>query len=179
MRSGCLSESSCVFRRTELSSNCAMCTMECGTFATDARPRSCAVAHFDSGDLDIYYQFYKTDDRGRSSMPDILLMQSDKAGPQALVVVDPKHGRSYSKGRVSRTLRRYSKEHDAVLTAVVNYYPVAGYQFKHQADGVRHTVLASDVQPGSQATQLFELVLAEILTASNFRKQDPDPSVGL
>jgi len=136
----------------------------------------CAVAHFDSGDLDIYYQFYKTNDRGRSSMPDIVLMEGRRAAAGALAVIDPKHGRSYSKGRVRRTLRRYSKEHGAALTAVVNYYPVPGYQFDHQADGVRHEVLASDVQPGSLATQQFELVLAEVLTSRNYRRQDQDPT---
>jgi hypothetical protein len=128
----------------------------------------CAVSHFDTGDVYLYYQFYGSDKHGPSTMPDIMLSEGLADESQTLAVIDPKHGRSYRKGRVLGTLRRYSRRYNAILTAIVNYYPVSSYEFNHVADGTRHSILASDVRTSSRSSQQFEQVMAEILTSRGY-----------
>ena len=110
--------------------------------------------------LKVYYQLHVQSDDG-ADMPDIAVI-----GAQPIVVLDPKHGRSYTRGKVQRVLTRYAASFSAALTAIVNYYPVRSYVFEVASHDDIRWLLASGVSPGSAAAERLELLIRDAVLAT-------------
>jgi hypothetical protein len=134
----------------------------------------CAVVHFSTaGDLYVCYQLFRGGRVGReASMPDIALLDGPTADARAIAVLDPKHGMSYRRGRVWKTLRRYHAAYRASVTVINNYYEHPSYRFAHFADGGSHQIMASGVRPSSQPTAQLELVLRQALVNRGYTTAD-------
>ena len=119
-----------------------------------------ATCDIDDTPLDVYYQLHVRSDRG-ADMPDIAVI-----GDQPILVLDPKHGRSYTRSKVQRVLTRYAEGFAATLTAIVNYYPMPAYPFEVTQQGNRRWLLASGIAPGSSGVQRLELLIRDAVLAS-------------
>lgn len=110
--------------------------------------------------INVYYQLHVQSDDG-ADMPDIAVI-----GGQPIVVLDPKHGRSYTRGKVQRVLTRYAASFSAALTAIVNYYPARSYGFEVTSHGDKRWLLASGIAPGSAGVQRLELLIRDAMLAT-------------
>ena len=136
-------------------------------YARASRP--CAVAHLGAKDLYLYYQLHIADcPESNSGMPDIILAEEGIRGATAILVIDPKHGRSYTRGTVRKTLNRYRRLLEADLTAIVNYYEHPSYPFLHFADGTHQSILASGAQPDSLVIKRLESAINGVLLARGY-----------
>jgi hypothetical protein len=126
--------------------------------------RPIATARFPEGELNLHYQLFQAGDEG-ADMPDLVIMPP--AG-RPLVVIDPKHGRSYTRSRVEEVLHRYARHLQADLTAIVNYYWMPGYSFEDLQSGGREWVLASGVAPGTVTTERLELGVTSVLLGRGY-----------
>jgi hypothetical protein len=135
--------------------------------------RPAASATFSGGILDVFYQLFRMGTQG-NDMPDLAVIESHG---KALIVVDPKHGRSYRRGKVQKTLARYGKGFEADLTAVVNYTPMPSYHFDDARRGLHRWLLASDIRPGSLTTRRFELACSDVLLGRGYHLGAQPPSM--
>lgn len=127
-----------------------------------------ARASFSAGDVDFHYQYWRDSDEG-ADMPDLVAMAR---GGRPIAVIDPKHGRTYSRSDVQVVLTRYATQLDADLTAVINYFPMRKYPFEHTRTPMRSWILASDVAPGTNASRRLELLFEEAVRARGFHETE-------
>jgi hypothetical protein len=123
---------------------------------------------FSAGDVDFYYQYWRHSDEG-ADMPDLVAIAR---GGRPIAVIDPKHGRTYSRSRVQTVLTRYATQLDADLTAVINYFPMRSYPFEHVRTPMRSWLLASDVAPGTNASRRLELLFEEAVRGRGFHETE-------
>ncbi len=124
---------------------------------------------FDEGVVDVYYQLFRESDEA-ADMPDIAILPRDG---RAIMVLDPKHGLSYNRGKVQSVLSRYARHLKADLTAIVNYFPKKSYPFDAVWKGARCWLLASDVALHSAHARRLELRLADVLLARGYAASPP------
>jgi hypothetical protein len=124
-------------------------------FTKDSRP----VAYLcsDKARLEVFYQLYsKRENTG--DMPDIGVRFPDK---KALVILDPKHGLTYTSSDLGDVAKRYLEAFRASVTIVHNYYPM-----KSQDETIsfepRCTIL-SDVRPGGAGLALFDRLIRSVV----------------
>ncbi|PYQ30575.1 MAG: hypothetical protein DMF56_07125 [Acidobacteria bacterium] len=127
-----------------------------------------ARATFSAGEVDFYYQYWRDSAEG-ADMPDLVAAMR---GGRPIAVIDPKHGRSYSRSRVQAVLTRYATQLDADLTAIVNYFPMRSYPFENVRTPMRSWILASDVAPGTNASRRLELLFEETLRGRGFHEAE-------
>jgi hypothetical protein len=137
---------------------------------SDAPVASCEIR---SRRLDIYYQLYekaRTKAEAfaqKADMPDIAIKRRDGA---YLFILDPKHGRTYSRPRVKHTLDRYLRL-GADVTAIVNYMDMSAYQFELIPTDAGIAVLASGVAPQGRGITPLEELLAGSLRAAGYAQE--------
>jgi hypothetical protein len=122
--------------------------------------------------LDIYYQLYQKAQSEtkafaqQADMPDIAVKRGDGT---YLFVLDPKHGKTYSRLKVKRTLDRYLRL-GADVTAIVNYMDMPAYQFERIPVDRGIALLASDVAPQGRGITPLEKLLDESLQAAGYAR---------
>lgn len=111
-------------------------------------------------DIDVFYQFIEIG-ADRSFMPDIYLATTSG---KPLVVVDPKHGRSYSRHKVKEVGDSYSTHFRAPLCAVVNYFGMDRYAFEEITSPHGLIVLGSNIRPGTFGVRQLDVAIEKCLT---------------
>ena len=119
-----------------------------------------ATCHLGDMPLKVYYQLHSRSEDG-ADMPDIAVIGTD-----TIVVIDPKHGRSYTRSKVQRVLTRYAASFSAALTAIVNYYPMRSYQFELTSQGDSRWLLASGIAPASVGVQRLDLLIRDAVLST-------------
>jgi hypothetical protein len=69
--------------------------------------------------LDIYYQLFEKR-AGRGQMPDLLVRTT---GGRDVLVIDPKHGLSFSRGDLRDVAECYAQTSSTVVSCVIDYFP--------------------------------------------------------
>ena len=120
--------------------------------------------------LNVFYQLYRkaqaaTAHAQTADMPDIAVQRH---GGDFLLVLDPKHGRSYSRRNVADVLDRYYRRLGADVTAIVNYMAMSAYRFEVTVKRGRIALLASDVAPQGHGIAPLEALIAKSLRAAGF-----------
>lgn len=131
-----------------------------------------ASARFAGGSVDVHYQYWsegESEGGAGADMPDLVLKP-----PQGrpIAIIDPKHGRSYTRSKVQKVLVRYAAL-DADLTAIVNYFDMPTYRFELTRAASRTWVLAADIAPDSALARRLELQLADAVHARGFHGAAP------
>lgn len=126
-----------------------------------------AICRFPRSTVEFYYQYWREHDKG-ADMPDIVLLERDGRG---LAVIDPKHGRSYSRSKVRPVLTRYARHLGADLTAIINYFHIPGYAFEFVRSAQQSWILASDIAPGTLHARRLESLVEEAFLARGFARQ--------
>lgn len=144
---------------------------------------------FDSRILEVYYQLYqeknsadkltphpnkrspsKNKKTKAADMPDIAVLIPNDG---AVLVLDPKHGRSYSRGKVMDVLNEYSsnpKLHPD-LTAIVNYFRMNDYPPHDVSQTCRSLLLTSEVCPGGRGLAQLEHRFASALRQRGYKSK--------
>ena len=155
-----------------------------------------ATCTFPTGTAELYYQLYRkkkeaetpesqcqpagvqppqangtTKPVRKADMPDLALLVP---GAAPVLIVDPKHGRSYSKKKVKRVLTLYSSL-GADFTAVVNYFPMKAYPLEEFREGTRRMVLLSDVRLNGSGLKELEAMLEDTLNARHLSGPNEQP----
>jgi hypothetical protein len=131
-----------------------------------------ATISFPQGDLRLYYQWRPQGTDG-TNMPDIAVTDT---ADNALLILDPKHGRSYGRTKVARTLNRYASAFDAPLTGVVNYYPMPRYGYENPAMSSDRKLLASDISPGSANAQRLKEAMVALFVREGYSDPTSQPA---
>lgn len=116
-------------------------------FTKDSDPA--LALRFDDQWVDVYYQYYQSGDQG-GDMPDIAVKLRDS---RFLAVLDPKHGKSYSRSDLNGVCQRYARAFDPYLSCVVNYFDVRESEV---LDGGRsRSLVIYGLMPGADASTLL------------------------
>jgi hypothetical protein len=133
-----------------------------------------ASSQFPGGRVDLLYQFWEqTEDEEGADMPDIVLRHENG---DYIAVIDPKHGTSYRRNKVDKILRRYYSHFDAVLTAMVNYYPMPSYAFSEKRISSSRLLLASGIAPAAANVRRLELNLEDALLERGLYRRTAQPA---
>jgi hypothetical protein len=100
-------------------------------------------------------------------MPDIAIR---RRGGAHLFVLDPKHGRTYSRPKVKDVLDRYLRL-GADVTAIVNYMEMSAYQFERIPTERGIALLAWAVAPQGRGIRPLEELLAGSLRATGYAQE--------
>jgi hypothetical protein len=147
----------------------ALLDVEAGAWKLSYSRSNAPVAHCEIGGehLDIFYQLYEKAQTSthtqKADMPDIAVRRADG---QYLFVLDPKHGRTYSRRKVEEVLDRYHERLQADVTAIVNYMDMAAYPFVRLPTKSGVALLASDVAPRGRGIEPLEKLFAASLRAA-------------
>ena len=111
--------------------------------------------------LEVYYQLFRTGAEGNALTPKT--WRSSRSHGRAFIVVDPKHGKTYGRTKVQRTLGRYARVlPEADLTAIVNYPPMPSYEFDDAHRGLEGASLRIRYPAGSLTIlRRFELACSD------------------
>lgn len=103
----------------------------------------------DGQKIDLYYQFYQA--RGETGdMPDIAVRLH---GDRFIIVVDPKHGETYSRRDLNDVCRRYASAFMPCLSCVVNYFDV---RISEELDVSPRSLVLYGLHPETESAQRFD-----------------------
>ncbi|HEV3088843.1 MAG TPA: vWA domain-containing protein [Candidatus Elarobacter sp.] len=131
-------------------------------FANDKLP----IATLRSSDtlLEVFYQLHDTTEF--AGMPDIAVRRSTG---EFVVVIDPKHGTSYSRSDVAAVAATYASTFQASLTMIHNYYAMP-----YQAETISTEPLSmifSDVRPGGSTVAAWDAAIERAIPPEWIRRR--------
>jgi von Willebrand factor type A domain len=121
-----------------------------------------AILRIEQIQLEVYYQLYSKElDKG--NMPDIAVKMKDS---KFLIVLDPKHGTSYTKAGLVKTAKRYAQYFSPEITIIHNFYPIDSYEYE-VIDEKPRCLVVSNICPGSTSVSRIDKEVTSLLLANN------------
>lgn len=127
-------------------------------FSKDRHPVALLLG--DNVVLEVYYQLYSSGEHG-GDMPDIAIKKKDG---KFLLILDPKHGKSYDRDELVDLAKRYADAFSANLTAIHNFY-LMSYVYEVVSENPR-CLIVSDIRPGSNTIEKLDRDIISIVPAA-------------